>query len=1316
MMLRTVTVFLSGVLVLAAIPVPRDITPSMRGKVLPFTVGMNRLSGAHTITGIPAAFVGKSVVICGRGDGSKASPAWSFSLESRARVYIAVLRRGNVTVSDGWEKTGLVIEWQSTDGKSKFVDDVYTRVVDAGRVDIPGHDGIDGASRGVPHLVFIDDADAAIPQAVNAPAATVTAVHKNMPVYLWIEAENFTLPGGWKTMSDSGTGVLLGGSDSNARPDETSAVTVFNAPQDGSFRLWVRAKDYAKQNPGTRKFAVSVNGVRTAMEFGNHGKEGYEWQDGGVFALRKGQTVLMLLDTTAFFARCDKLLLTLDHNYKPSGKGGGENVAHEQPKRVSGYDNSASVFAPVSDTGAEAVRIEHDGYKLVFTTFTVSGETAVAPAMYRNGTLISSPRDSYFVYLYSAESNAFYDPHRSHAPFFASEGEYSVGSFHRKSVVTFQDPFIAAQTKSYFYGERVLTKAKDSVTLIKENAFLTAKITYAFSGGHPFVTVSVTPKADGYATVGAYAFTPMTQEECSYFLMPYYYQARRFPSTMQILPSFVATAPLSLVETKRSGKTISCAIAGNLKDEEFTWLAYDMSFAAFAIHNEKKMVQPGIFAPVPATRKSAMRSGTPFSFSFGLYGAEKKWNEAFNDIAYDQLYLSDCRKNYNGTVYEAACNMMELLMNDKLTGWNAPHKGFVQIENKNTVSHSSLLTMLEMYYLTGDERIYDERVLPTVEFLFSRGRQHFPTHPTEYGAHYVDKVDLDGPIKLYGTSTYQGFHEMYRGRTPVFYHDALNPDGSAKLNNGYNSIPLWSEQLYAYRLTKDKKYLDDAIAGCKKYIADFVDTPASNARNYQAFIKVSIPPYFWALVDMYEETKDPAVLEAAKTAADVLLTTLYIHPYPFQQTYSVKRDDILKTLRPSPWWYDSKRFRLGYDLSAYDQSLDRIKPLYPISDFLKDTSGIREETVPAWVVSPVGLSIEQPFTITRAFTVNDIPITEMPIFPIRQNCEVAYLMRLYGLTKEKRYWTYSRNGILGQFMNYPGYYIHLLSTTERTAEYPFKGPDLSDIYYHHIPVHLAFTIDYLITSADVRSEGAVRFPSVLQQGYVWFINRMYGHEAGTFYGETNVYLTMKKGLIALSSDACNYITAYGNDNFYVLLMNEDDKPAAMTVSLDGGLTVRDRNGTVTIITDNGKPVKMQMKNGAVNVTVSAKGVCALSFMGVRTSERKKFVTRGKPAVADKSSFMREVDIALGNRIEAVLIAHPVNDYYDAFINTDMTNGALTLVYTAGGAEQRVTMNSFPYETTVRVQDTGVPFMYSLEKNGASGGTTRSRKYTLKLNQ
>ena len=130
---------------------------------------------------------------------------------------------------------------------------------------------------------------------------------------VFLEAEGFRDVGGWtndnQSMMQMGSPYLIAHGLGRPVPD---AVTEFESPAAGSYRLWVRTRDWTRpwgrtESPG--RFEVLVNGVAAGAVFGTESAD-WAWQDGGLVELRKGGNRLALHDLTGFDGRCDALLLT----------------------------------------------------------------------------------------------------------------------------------------------------------------------------------------------------------------------------------------------------------------------------------------------------------------------------------------------------------------------------------------------------------------------------------------------------------------------------------------------------------------------------------------------------------------------------------------------------------------------------------------------------------------------------------------------------------------------------------------------------------------------------------------------------------------------------------------------------------------------------------------------------------------------------------------------------------------------------------------------------------------------------------------------
>ncbi|NQT16282.1 MAG: FAD-dependent oxidoreductase, partial [Planctomycetes bacterium] len=149
---------------------------------------------------------------------------------------------------------------------------------------------------------------------LRKPPREIRAVEKG---FLWIDAEDFGDYGGWlldtQFVHRMGSGYLIAAGVGTPVDDATVDVDV---PQAGSYRLWVRAKNWLEEHsPG--RFTVRVGGERSKQVFGAADTEAWLWQSAGPFQLSKGRTRIALEDLTGYYGRCDALILTTDTTYVP---------------------------------------------------------------------------------------------------------------------------------------------------------------------------------------------------------------------------------------------------------------------------------------------------------------------------------------------------------------------------------------------------------------------------------------------------------------------------------------------------------------------------------------------------------------------------------------------------------------------------------------------------------------------------------------------------------------------------------------------------------------------------------------------------------------------------------------------------------------------------------------------------------------------------------------------------------------------------------------------------------------------------------------
>jgi len=134
---------------------------------------------------------------------------------------------------------------------------------------------------------------------------------------IWLEAEAFRETGGWSNDSQHvdvmGSPYLLATGLGKPVPD---AITTVEVPGAGTYRLWVRCRDWlVSDHPG--RFQVVVGPQTSSVTFGRAETDKWQWVDGGTFDLSAGQIEVRLHDLTGWWGRCDAVVLARG-DFKPA--------------------------------------------------------------------------------------------------------------------------------------------------------------------------------------------------------------------------------------------------------------------------------------------------------------------------------------------------------------------------------------------------------------------------------------------------------------------------------------------------------------------------------------------------------------------------------------------------------------------------------------------------------------------------------------------------------------------------------------------------------------------------------------------------------------------------------------------------------------------------------------------------------------------------------------------------------------------------------------------------------------------------------------
>jgi hypothetical protein len=671
------------------------------------------------------------------------------------------------------------------------------------------------------------------------------------------------------------------------------------------------------------------------------------------------------------------------------------------------------------------------------------------------------------------------------------------------------------------------------------------------------------------------------------------------------------------------------------------------------------------------TTAAHAKADEPVKFGFRVLVQPGDWYAGYRTAADEVFNWRDYRKNGAVSLTQAALNMIDLYMNDEFGGWWERAKAPYQIETKNGSTQSSPLTAVSLYRLTGDTELYRRRTLPTLEFILSRDGPHFSPIPENTGNY--PKGSMNGPVSIYGTTVYEGLWEMMNRRTPAFQDIALAK--AIPRPNIAAHIQSFDDWLGRYLLTGDQTALDNAIRDADAYIKAAITTPPSAELGTPPFFLISYTPDWEGLLRLYEVTKEKRFLDAAEQGAHVVMTGMWTQPAPGMNDVTINPGGICHgdLLDEAHMFYKGpEKFRLGW-------------PFKP---------GITpEKKVPDWLVSNAGLGFEQPSTYTYKGNGGRM-IFQAPWTP-------AFL-RLARYTGDKQFETYARNAVVGRWSNYPGYYITTFTDLMQNPRYPYEGPDMGFIYYHHIIVHLSWVIDYLVSEAELRSAGAIHFPGLRQFGYAYFDYLVYGHAPGEIFGEKDAWLWLRKDLVSLNNPQINYLTAHSRNKFYVILMNENKATEEVTVTFQPA-KISANPGKFTqarVLSAGGGEIPIV--GNAAKVVVAPRGLVVLAVDGLEIDVPAHRLEPA-PAPAANPGFVK---VTGPNKTEVRAAAIQIEPgSWQAYVWSTAESRSLKeikLRWQVGKQTGEITDTEYPYEFSVPVPAGETAFRFKTSGTTADG--------------
>ncbi len=1107
----------------------------------------------------------------------------------------------------------------------------------------------------------------------------------------------------------------------------------------GDYYVYTHTCDYPDINPGTRLVKLKLNGTEYRKNE-NTGKEGYFGSHGLTaedpdptvaqspvwdfekmtypaesVAVTDGNLQLEVhraLNTS--FGRLDAIILTKIESFVPL------SVAHAvmacQSPNVVSERYQETVFPNYGKAEQVAdistISLSNDHVTVNFKTgITATGEKTVQRETVIGETVVNRYTDGLgYLVVYAEEADPI-------------PGAYPI--MYRTKYRNGADELIKSETNNiYLCGENSwlipsdMRKISDTeIELSGENeyAFFVAIWSLSEKDKEPKVQVTFTPKKDGNFSFGMFNNVNKTDAgEVEYVLMPFDYQEKRLPPAGELTIEAALTTPISQINLMN--KNLSIGVAVDDASLDYRWarrsekvdttdingdplyidLTEEQANFAMGLTDIDGAVLPALFAPVMGSYDGRLTTEDTYTFTYRPIATKGDWYAGYKHVVQDLVGFYDYRENYFCSMTDTAFNLHELLMDDYYSGWDENAKSHYNMEDSYWVSNSDGLSYLQFYLLSEDEEMLTRRVLPQMAYLLGRSSAHlwYKHSGRDFEEGPIQRNPLGG-VSTMGNSTYAGAYLMTRGQMPVYQAIAESEFRSTYVRDGEGAkIYNPSEYLWMSRMTDGD--LTETVSQAENYMKYGVYVTKSNDVE-DGFSNRSIYPQYQSMLEMYEETGDQKYLDAAINAAQKALPTFWCMPMPEEGAYDIYDDEeIHKFWKKAPvgaWMYWRGNFyeRLGIvDVIVGDKA--------HMSGLTDTALRQSEEPIPQWVAARPGLGLEGEGTYNGDNQ------------NILLSTWAGELLRVGYLADDPMMMDFARTSIVGRYANYPGYYYEYFRTYIGEEEFPYKGPDTSNLYYHHIPIQLTLVQDYLFANAYVLSDGKVDFPATRSQGYAWFNNRHYGSGAGFVYDETDMWPWLKKGTIEIDNKQIDWIGARKDGRAAFVLTNASKTEQQATVTFDEALGIAD---TALVYDKAGNTITISVLNGKVTVTLPAMGILAIAI----DAENVKVPAIANVEFEEADYLHKAADIS--NTVASAMVGENVYDAeigYDinaftlqieperpyAYINAGFQSTAenaeqgidkFTVVYNDGTGEKTVTDDAFPFEFILPMDDE-MPFTFT----------------------
>jgi hypothetical protein len=542
--------------------------------------------------------------------------------------------------------------------------------------------------------------------------------------------------------------------------------------------------------------------------------------------------------------------------------------------------------------------------------------------------------------------------------------------------------------------------------------------------------------------------------------------------------------------------------------------------------NRKGHLSPTLYYPVLGEDKSEMNAGEQITYSFRYSLNAGDWFQAINHAAYDIYKFKEtlALRQSKQALTDRIEKMHHYLTDPKTSLWNIEeykgrqigaqsYLGGVVGSNKDAMKNADYGAMWMLANATGDPELKEKVLPPAKNFKlvqqdtddgFFKGAiegQYYLAKSKKFVEEWGEVVE---PIAL----TYYVMLDM--GNMLLF--DNGNQELKDRLRLGAEKLLSWQNPDGSFAVAYDRKNQQEIFKDIK-----------------------DVRPTFYGLIVAYRILKDEKYLRAAQKSADWMIKN------------AVEKGSFLGVCGDARYAPD---FATGQSAQAfldlYDMTSDKryrnaaitCAKIYTASIYThpiasREIKNVKGLSLEDWQISQTGLSFEHGGIFGSATRLG----------PIQLASHAGMFIRMYKLTGDQIFADMARSAAIGRDAFVDG------STS--VASYYWQAMNRgAGPYPHHAWWQIGWITDYLMSEADLRSNGKISFP----RGFVTpkvGPHQTYGFAPGIVFGK-KANLVIREGFVRNNLPVIDPILAENPDTkeAYVILLNNRAQPTEGKITFD----------------------------------------------------------------------------------------------------------------------------------------------------------------------